>query len=125
MHAASRHETPSLTSWSELFWSCIWKVAHPDFDRTQPCLTSVKQVELAGPLDNSPLLVTLSIFKNNLIYVCYIHFHVLFIQVCFVYQRGNSWRGDVAIDDLFFKDLGMAHLNCSYLRQYSCSLRII
>ena len=121
MHAASRHEAPSLTSWWELFWSFIWKVAHPDFDRRQPCVTSVKLMELAGPLDHSPLVVIHSIFKNNLIYACYIHFHVLFIQVCFVYQRGNSWRGDVAIDDLFFKDLGMAHLIFSYLSQYSCS----
>ena len=57
MHAASRHGTSSLTSlpkyggvsWSE-FWSFIWKVAHPVYDRTQPCLTSVKLMELARPL---------------------------------------------------------------------------
>ena len=39
---------------SELFWSFIWKVAHPVSDRTQPCLTSVKLMELAGPLGHSP-----------------------------------------------------------------------
>ena len=55
MHAASRHGTPTLTSLpkdglSELFWSFIRKVAHPVSDRTQPCLTSVKLMELAGPL---------------------------------------------------------------------------
>ena len=36
------------------FWSFIWKVAHPVSDRTQPCLTSVKLMELAGPLGHSP-----------------------------------------------------------------------
>ena len=33
-----------------VFWSFIWKVAHPVSDRTQPCLTSVKLMVLAGPL---------------------------------------------------------------------------
>ena len=59
MHAASRHGTPSLTSLPKdggvsCFWSFIWKVAHPVSDRTQPCLTSVKLMELAGPLGHSP-----------------------------------------------------------------------
>ena len=62
MHAASRHGTPSLTSLPKdggvsCFWSFIRKVAHPVSDRTQPCLTSVKLIELAGPLGHSPLLV--------------------------------------------------------------------
>ena len=57
MHAAPRHGTPSLTSegrQSELFWSFIRKVALPVSDPTQPCLTSAKLVELAGPLCHSP-----------------------------------------------------------------------
>ena len=60
MHAASRHGTPSLTSLPKdggvscFFWSFIWKVAHPVSDRTQPCLTSGKLMELAGPLGHSP-----------------------------------------------------------------------
>ena len=59
MHAASRHGTPSLTSLpkdggASCFWSFIWKVAHPVSDRTQPCLTSAKLVELAGRLDTHP-----------------------------------------------------------------------
>ena len=32
----------------------MWKVAHPVSDRTQPCITSVKLMELAGPLGHSP-----------------------------------------------------------------------
>ena len=39
---------------SELFWSFIRKVAHPVSDRTQPFLTSVKLMGLAGPLGHSP-----------------------------------------------------------------------
>ena len=59
MHAASRHKTPSLTSLPKdggvsCFWSFIWKVAHPVSDHTQPCLTSVKLMELVGPLGHSP-----------------------------------------------------------------------
>ena len=38
---------------SELFWSFIWKVTHPVSDRTQPCLTSVKLMELAGLFGHS------------------------------------------------------------------------
>ena len=45
---------PSEGRWSELFWSFIRKVAHPVSDRTQPCLISVKLMELAGPLGHSP-----------------------------------------------------------------------
>ena len=37
-----------------MYWSFIRKVAHPVSDRTQPCLTSVKLMELAGPLGHSP-----------------------------------------------------------------------
>ena len=57
MHAACRHGTPSLTSLpkdSEV--SCLvvhLEAAHPVSDRTQPCLTSVKLMELAGPLGHS------------------------------------------------------------------------
>ena len=40
-----------------MFWSFIWKVAHPVSDRTQSCLTSVKLMELAGPPGHSPLKV--------------------------------------------------------------------
>ena len=58
MHAASRHGTPRLTSLpKDGGVSCFcrsWKVTHPVSDRTQPCLTSVKQMELAGPLGHSP-----------------------------------------------------------------------
>ena len=62
MHAASRHGTPSLTSLpngrlSELFWPFIWNVADPVSDHTQPCLTSVKLMELAGPLGHSPRII--------------------------------------------------------------------
>ena len=63
MHAASRHGTPSLTSLpKDDGVSCfgrssgrspIRKVAHPVSDRTQPCLTSVKLMELAGPLGHN------------------------------------------------------------------------
>ena len=37
----------------ELLWSFIWEVAHPVSDRTQPCVTSVKLMELAGPIGHS------------------------------------------------------------------------
>ena len=62
MHAAPRHGTPSLTSLPKdggvsCFWSFIWKVAHPVSDRTQPCLTSVKLMVLAGPIGHSPLFI--------------------------------------------------------------------
>ena len=62
MHAASRHGNPSLTSLPKdggvsCFWSFNWKVAHPVSDRTQPCLTSVKLMALAGPLGHSPTCV--------------------------------------------------------------------
>ena len=62
MHAASRHGTPSLTSLPKdgrvsCFWSFIREVAHPVSDRTQPCLTSAKLMELAGPLGHSPRYV--------------------------------------------------------------------
>ena len=55
--------TPSLTSLpqerrSELFWSFIWKVAHPISVPTQSCLTAVKQMELTGPLGHSPRCMT-------------------------------------------------------------------
>ena len=58
MHAASRHwipkcNVPSEGRRSELFWSFIWKVAHPVSDRTLPCLTSVKLMELAGSFGHS------------------------------------------------------------------------
>ena len=59
MRAEARHGTlvnvPSKGRWSELFWSLIWKVAHPVSDHTQPCLTSIKQMKLAGPIGHSPL----------------------------------------------------------------------
>ena len=63
MHAVSRHGTPSLTSLPKdggvsCFWSFIWKVAHPVSDRTQPCLTSVKLMELTGPLGHSLAMLT-------------------------------------------------------------------
>ena len=56
MYAASRHGTPSFRRTADLavFWLFIWKFAHPVSDRTQPCLTSVKLVVLAGPLGHSP-----------------------------------------------------------------------
>ena len=55
MHAASRHETPSLTSLpKDSGVSCFGRSSGRSpiqfFDRTQPCLTSVKLMELAGPL---------------------------------------------------------------------------
>ena len=45
---------PSEGRRSELFRSFIWKVVHPVTDRTQPCLTSVKLLELATSLGHSP-----------------------------------------------------------------------
>ena len=59
MHAASRHGTPSLTSHPKdggvsCFLVVHLEVAHPVSDRTQPYLTSVKLMELAGPLGHSP-----------------------------------------------------------------------
>ena len=45
---------PSEERLSELFWSFIWKVTHLVSDCTQPCLTSVKLMELAGLLGHSP-----------------------------------------------------------------------
>ena len=63
MHAASRHGTPSLTSLpKDGGVSCFARSSGRSpiqfFDRTQPCLTSVKLMELAGPLGHSPRLVT-------------------------------------------------------------------
>ena len=58
MHAASRHGTPSLTSLpKDGRVNCLVvhpEVAHLVSDRTQPCLTSVKLMELAGPFGHSP-----------------------------------------------------------------------
>ena len=58
MHAASRHGTHSLTSHpKDGGVSCLvvhLEVAHPVSDRTQPCLTSFKLMELTGPLGHSP-----------------------------------------------------------------------
>ena len=58
MHAASRHGTYSLTSLpKDSGVSCFGRSSggrHPVTDRTQPCLTSVKLMELAGPLGHSP-----------------------------------------------------------------------
>ena len=58
MHAASRHGTPSLTPFpKDGGVSCLvihLKVTHPVSDRTQPCLISVKLMELAVPLGHSP-----------------------------------------------------------------------
>ena len=38
---------------AELSRSFIWKVTHPFSDRTQPCLTLVKLMELAGLFGHS------------------------------------------------------------------------
>ena len=57
MHAVSRHGTPSLTSLPKdggvSCFGCLsgWL---PVSDCTQPCITSVKLMELAGPLGHSP-----------------------------------------------------------------------
>ena len=58
MHAASRHGTPSLTSLpKDGGVSCFGRSSGRSpiqfIDRTQPCLTSVKIMELAGPLGHS------------------------------------------------------------------------
>jgi len=57
MHAAFRHGTPSLTSLpKDGEVNCLvvhLEVTHPVSDRTQPCLTSAKLMELAGPLGHS------------------------------------------------------------------------
>ena len=62
MHAASRHETPSLTSLpkdGKVSWFVAHlEVAHPVSGRTQPCLTLVKLMGLAGPLGHSPHRLT-------------------------------------------------------------------
>ena len=36
------------------------EVAHPVSDRTQPCLTSVKLMELTGPLGHSPYMTQIN-----------------------------------------------------------------
>ena len=59
MHAASRHGTPGLTSLpKDDGVSCFGRSSGRSpiqfFDRTQPCLTSVKLMELTGPLGHSP-----------------------------------------------------------------------
>ena len=59
MHAASRKGTPSLTSLPKdggvsCFGRSSGRVAHPVSDRTQPCSTSVKLMELACPI--SPIM---------------------------------------------------------------------
>ena len=59
MHAAPRHGTPSLTSRPKdgrvsCFGRSSGRSPMQFFDRTQPCLTSVKLMELAGPLGHSP-----------------------------------------------------------------------
>ena len=59
MHAASRHGTPSLTPLpKDGGVSCFGRSSGRSpiqfFDRTQTCLTSVKLMELAGPLGHSP-----------------------------------------------------------------------
>ena len=58
MHATSRYGTPSLTSLprdgrESCFGRSSGRSAHPVSDRTQPCSTSVKLMELAGPLGHS------------------------------------------------------------------------
>ena len=58
MHATSRHGTPSLMSLpKDGGVSCFGRSSggrHPVSGRTQPCLNSVKLMELAGPLGHSP-----------------------------------------------------------------------
>ena len=58
MHAASKHGTPNLASLpKDGGASCFGRsseAAHPVYDRTQPCLTSAKLVEQAGPLGTHP-----------------------------------------------------------------------
>ena len=59
MHAASRHGTPSLTSLpKDGGVSCFGRSSGRSpiqfLDRTQPYLTSVKLMELTGPLGHSP-----------------------------------------------------------------------
>ena len=54
---------------SEQFWSFIQKVAHPVSDRTQPCITSVKLMEMAGPPGHSPRFVSPR-FVVKLRFVC-------------------------------------------------------
>ena len=56
MHATPRHGTSTLTSLPrDGGLTCFGKVAHPVSDRTQPCLTSFKLMELAWQLGHSPL----------------------------------------------------------------------
>ena len=47
---------PSEGQRIEVFWPFIWKVGHPVSDRTEPCLTSVMLLELAGTLVHSPCI---------------------------------------------------------------------
>ena len=58
MYASSRHETPSLTSLTEdggvsCFGSSPGMSPHPVSDSTQPCLISIKLMELAGPIGHA------------------------------------------------------------------------
>ena len=58
MHVVSRYGTPSLTSLPKdggvsSFGRSSGRSPIQFFDRTQPCLTSVRLMELAGPLGHS------------------------------------------------------------------------
>ena len=68
MHAASRYGTPSLRSLpKDGGVSCIGhssrRLPIQFFDHTQPCLTSVKLMELAGLLGHSPCMKYIMTFK--------------------------------------------------------------
>ena len=59
MHVVYRHGAPCLTSRPKegglsSFGRSSGRLPIQFFDRTQPCLTSVKLMELAGPLGHSP-----------------------------------------------------------------------
>ena len=72
MHTASRHGTHSLTSLKK-DGGVNWKVAQAVDDRTQPCLTSAKLIELTEPLGHSPhgfVLFHFVSFLPYLLFVC-------------------------------------------------------
>ena len=85
---------PSEGRRSELFWSFIQKVAHPVSDSTQPCLTSVKLLELAGPLGHSPLhsSVTSRSFRNCELNIRLPRFESKHGQNCFAYTGAMIWN---------------------------------
>ena len=78
MHAASRHGTPSVSPFQRTEECAALvihlKVTHPVSDHTQPCLVSVKLMELARPLGHSPRNVCLVSYATQTILILHLIF---------------------------------------------------